>query len=62
MVWGEEHKFWTIRYKRKHKVQMFFPQKSLVQIPKLNNERKIVSNKRNRQSIERIAFAPGSET
>ena len=22
---GEEHKFWNIRYKRKHKVQMFFP-------------------------------------
>ena len=32
------------------------------QIPKLNNERKIVSNKRNRQSIERIAFPTGSET
>ena len=59
---GKEHKFWNIRYKRKHNVQMFFLQKSLMQIPKLNNERKIVSNKRNRQSIERIAFAPGSET
>ena len=32
------------------------------QIPKLNDERKTVSKKRNRQSIERIVFAPGSET
>lgn len=39
MVWWEEHKFWNIRYKRKHKVQMFF-----LQIPKLNNERKTVSS------------------
>ena len=61
---GKEHKFWNIRYKRKHNVQMFFFQKLLVQsqIPKLNNERKIVSNKRIRQSNERIAFSPGSET
>ena len=62
MVWGgEEHKFWNIRYKRKHNVQMFFFQKSLAQsqIPKLNNERKIVSNKRIRQSNERIVFPTG---
>lgn len=48
----------NIRYK------CSFSQKSLVQsqIPKLNNERQIVSNKRIRQSNERIAFVPGSET
>ena len=56
---GEEHKFWNIRYKRKHNVQMFFPKKSLVQSPKRNNERKIVSNKRIRQSNERIVFPTG---
>ena len=57
MVWWEEHKFWNIRYKRKHKVQMCF-----LQIPKQNDERETYSNEHNRQSIERIAFAPGSET
>ena len=54
MVWGEEHKFWNIRYKRKHNVQMFLTKKSY--------ERETYSNKRNRQSNERIAFPPGSET
>ena len=48
----------NIRYK------CSFFKKSAVQnqSPKLNNERRIVSNKRIRQSNERIAFAPVSET
>ena len=54
---GEGHKFLNIRYKRKHKVQMFF-----LQIPKQNDERETYSNEHNRQSIERIVFPTGSET